>query len=235
MAYKSFDVTGVGTVNIYKRRGSTNIRLSVTNKGVVRVNLPAWLPYSAGLSFVNKRADWLESQLAVRTRTVLKDGDRIGKSNRLMFAYRPDSLKPSSRLKPNLIVINTSLPSDSPQVQSVALKACERALKIESETLLIQRLSALAKKYNLKYNSASIKKLTSRWGSCSSKNDIVLSLYLIQLDWKLIDYVLLHELTHTKHKHHGADFWDHFEEILPGAKATRKLLNHNQTIIVANP
>lgn len=231
MAYKSFVVPDIGTVNVYKRRGSTNIRLSVTPKGIVRVNIPAWVPYTSGLSFVNKRADWLRLQLAKTNKKLLLDGDKVGKSHRLNFIYNDSNLKPNSRLKPNQVVITASRTTDPIIIQAVAVKAVERALKKESEMLLPQRLDTLARKHGLTYKSASVRKLTSRWGSCSSKNDITLSYYLIQLDWKLIDYVLLHELVHTKHKNHGADFWELLVKILPDAKATRKLLNQNQTLV----
>ena len=46
----------------------------------------------------------------------------------------------------------------------------------------------------------------------------------MQLPWALIDYVLLHELSHTKALHHGPDFWKVFEAVLPGAKQRRKEL-----------
>jgi predicted metal-dependent hydrolase len=46
----------------------------------------------------------------------------------------------------------------------------------------------------------------------------------MQLPWDLIDYVLLHELVHTEHLHHGAGFWQRFDQVLPGAKQKRKAL-----------
>lgn len=234
MAKKTFNVAGIGVIDVYKRKGSTNIRLSVTQRGTVRVSIPAWVPYSAGLSFVHKRADWLKSQLAKTNTTSLNHGDRIGKSHRLSFVYMATSRVPTSRLKSNEIVITTSQPFSASIVQAAAKKASERALKKESERLLPQRLAKLALNHGLSYRNVSVKKLTSRWGSCSSKNDITLSYYLIQLDWKLIDYVLLHELVHTKHKNHGSDFWTYFEQIMPEAKTARKLLNKNQTNLIAS-
>jgi hypothetical protein len=44
----------------------------------------------------------------------------------------------------------------------------------------------------------------------------------MQLPWHLIDYVLLHELVHTKHLHHGKDFWDEFKIALPEARKLQK-------------
>ena len=42
------------------------------------------------------------------------------------------------------------------------------------------------------------------------------------LPWDLIDYVIMHELSHTKALHHGSDFWKVFESVMPDAKKRRK-------------
>src|SRR5213075_157516 len=92
------------------------------------------------------------------------------------------------------IVITSNLPLESVDVQAKAQKAAERALKVEAENLLPQRLKILAERHNFSYKDVKIRKLTSRWGSCSNAKNIRLSYYLIQLPWPMIDYVLLHEL-----------------------------------------
>src|SRR5207245_10741873 len=106
--------------------------------------------------------------------------------------------------------------------QKAAKAACVRALRVQAERLLAQRLRALADLYQFEYRSASIKQLKSRWGSCDADAAIVLNLFLIQLPWHLIDYVLLHELAHTKALHHGPDFWQELERCLPHAKQLRR-------------
>jgi hypothetical protein len=53
----------------------------------------------------------------------------------------------------------------------------------------------------------------------------------MQLPWQLIDYVLLHELTHTKHLNHGDDFWQEFLRHEPAAKALRKIIKTHKPIL----
>ena len=64
----------------------------------------------------------------------------------------------------------------------------------------------------------------SRWGSCSGKNSIVFNYYLAKLPIEIIEYVVVHELAHIKHKHHQKPFWDEVERVLADWKKRRKLL-----------
>jgi predicted metal-dependent hydrolase len=83
----------------------------------------------------------------------------------------------------------------------------------------------------LSYHSVKVKRLASRWGSCSSNKVITLNFFLMQLPWPLIDYVLIHELIHTRHMNHSPDFWNDFERIHPGAKNTRNILKQYRPVI----
>ena len=225
MAQKIIDIPGIGRVLFSKRRGSTHLRLSVTAAGVVRVSLPYWAPYAAGIQFAKSRADWVHSQLLKHDSAALIDGSAIGKAHRLYFREVKGSIGVATRVTANEILISSSLSPDSAEVQAKARSAAEKALKKEADKLLPQRLAYLAEKHGYEYKSLKIRKLTSRWGSCSSGKVITLSYFLMQLPWPLIDYVLVHELLHTKFMHHGSLFWEQFESIMPGAKKLRKEVN----------
>lgn len=69
-----------------------------------------------------------------------------------------------------------------------------------------------------------VKNLKSRWGSCDSHRNIILSSLLITLDDSLIDYVICHELAHTKHMNHSKEFWLNVEMMIPDYKQRRKEL-----------
>lgn len=235
MASKQFYLESVGLVTIAKKPGNRHIRLRVSPKGEVKVSLPSWVAYQAGVSFVHKNLDWISKQQAVSSQASLKNGDQIGKYHRLVFvseAVRVDAVK--TRLTPTEVRISTALGPESATAQTKAAQACERALKAEGIQLLPQRLTQLAKTHGYKYGDVAIKRLTTRWGSCSTHNNIVLSSYLIQLPWHLIDYVLVHELVHTVHKHHQAAFWDELTSKLPAAKLLRKELKHWRPTLLPN-
>jgi len=70
-----------------------------------------------------------------------------------------------------------------------------------------------------------IRKMTSRWGSCSAHNRITLNLLLMTVPMECIDYVVLHELCHFKVRRHGPRFWGLMERLMPDYKERRKTLN----------
>ncbi len=232
MSQKSVDIPGVGEVLLYKRRGNSNIRMSFARDGSLRVTMPYWVPYQAGVEFVKTRQNWVTEHQPVR-QIILKENDRIGRSHRLHFIAKNNIQKTTVRTTDTQInVTYSSIDSFSnPGVQAVAQRGALKALKKQSDRLLPDRLEFLAKKHDFTYASLNTKRLSSRWGSCSSTKLITLNLFLMQLPWHLIDYVILHELVHTQHLDHSEKFWNRFEEVLPNAKKIRKELKLHQTVI----
>ncbi len=94
----------------------------------------------------------------------------------------------------------------------------------QAKTHLISRLSEIAEKNGFHYNRVFIKTQKTRWGSCSGKNNINLNLKLLTLPKKYQDYILLHELVHTKVKNHGNDFWEEMEKYFLNPKKIAKQL-----------
>ena len=94
----------------------------------------------------------------------------------------------------------------------------------DARRVLTQRLAELAKEHQFVYGKVSIRSQRTRWGSCSTQNNISLNQNLLHLPDYLIDYVLLHELTHTRVKNHSSKFWNELEKVCPDAKEMRNRL-----------
>lgn len=71
-----------------------------------------------------------------------------------------------------------------------------------------------------------IKKMTTRWGSCSSNKNISINLDLIKFEQNIIDYVVLHEICHLKEMNHSKEFWDLMEKYMPDCKKRRYILKN---------
>jgi predicted metal-dependent hydrolase len=233
MAQKTFALNERTSITIYKRRGNRNLRLSVTASGQVRVSIPAWAPYKTGITFAKARLDWIERHSVEQSQSLLQPGQAIGKAHRLRFSSSPAVLKVSSRVYGSDVIIThpAGLGYEEKSVQQKAEQAAIRALRSQASQLLPQRLAALAKQHGFAYRSVRIKQLKSRWGSCDQQGNIVLNLYLLQLPWECIDYVLLHELTHTNVMQHGPVFWQAMAEVLPSVTERRKTMKNYQPIL----
>ena len=190
----------------------------------MRVSLPPWLPYAAGVRFAQTKRKWIENHRQGVVPLSFAAGQRIGKAHRLVAASVDNA-----RISGNSVLIPL-LPSLKNSDNITA--ACERALRRQSRTLLSRRLNHLAQRHGYRYTQLRIKKMRSRCGSCSNDGHISLSLYLIQLPWELIDYVLLHELVHTRHHHHGPAFWSELERYYPAAKSAQRALKNWPAAVV---
>lgn len=115
----------------------------------------------------------------------------------------------ASRIQNREIKIMLPLDCDpaAETTQGFIRKAIERALKLEGQKYLPQRLDELAKIHKFKYKEVLVNYSKTKWGSCSSQDVIRLNYHLMRLPDSLCDYVLLHELAHIKVKNHSATFW----------------------------
>ena len=92
--------------------------------------------------------------------------------------------------------------------RSDAIKsALEKWMKERVRELAILLIEKHGKKHQLVARQLRIKTLKSRWGSCGPTNDINLNWLLILAPPVILEYVVIHELCHIKHKNHSKDFW----------------------------
>ena len=93
-------------------------------------------------------------------------------------------------------------PQLSPAEQKAHVEELRRAAKAD----LPGRIARLSEATGLKYERLTIRASRTKWGSCSGRNHISLSLFLMALPEHLRDYVIIHELCHTVHHNHSPRF-----------------------------
>lgn len=234
MSQKEIQLEGLGQITIQKRRGARSVRLTINHDGKIRVTIPSWTPYKVAVAFVDTKRDWILKQHAVRSAHMFEEAERIGKSHRLRFVQEQRHNTTSRVTKTELTIrLPSSKDYHDEDVQNVVRAGAIRALKQEARTLLPARLQQLAQQNGFSYNTVSIKLLRSRWGSCSSKQDIALNCFLMQLPWELIDYVLLHELLHTRVMAHGSTFWNELGQYVNNLAQKRAALRAHQPALNA--
>ena len=225
---QTIEVTGFGPVTIYRRKGMRSVRISVTQAGNVRLSLPFNVSLQKGLAFLQTKKDWVAKHATEPL--ALDDGAHIGKTATL-FLHTGSGTKIKSVRKPNQLHVYIPADMGYDDVQNKLQKSAKKLLIEQSGSMLLPRLNTYAKSGGYSVRTSSITLLKSRWGSCNSANDIVLNGYLVQLSWECIDYVIWHELSHTKHHNHSDSFWQELSKHVPNYKQVRKSLKQYPTAV----
>jgi len=95
--------------------------------------------------------------------------------------------------------------------------------ELQARYILISRLEEMAKIHKFKYSRVAIRNQKTKWGSCSAKNNINLNINLARLPDELRDYVILHELVHTRIKNHSKKFWAELDKVI--GRSAKELSN----------
>jgi hypothetical protein len=104
--------------------------------------------------------------------------------------------------------------------------------RTEARKKLVNRLNELSVQHGFSYNKVAVRNQKTRWGSCSSKNNIGLNMKLVRLPDEMIDYVLLHELVHTRIKNHSHKFWAELNKFVGDAKEMSKKMNEYKVFLI---
>lgn len=90
------------------------------------------------------------------------------------------------------------------------------SMRSEAKRQLPQRVELLARHFGFSYGRITIRSSRSKWACCTSRNNLSLSLYMMMLPEHLRDFILLHELCHTRHHNHSKEFHALLDSCLGG-------------------
>ena len=139
------------------------------------------------------------------------NGVRVAIPNRTSIKKAKDfTLSKTNWIKKQLLLINEAEREFENKSKTVDPKTAKQELK--------NRIEELATQNGFKYGKVSIRNQKTRWGSCSDQNNISLNMKLVLLPDELMDYVILHELVHTKIKNHSKKFWAELDKYTGNAK-----------------
>ena len=99
--------------------------------------------------------------------------------------------------------------------------------RLVAKSLLTNKVIDYSKRMNVVPTAVKINGAKTRWGSCSSINSINFSWRLVMADVDVIDYVVVHELAHTRYHDHSPEFWRFVERMFPEYDAQRRWLKKN--------
>lgn len=231
------DSYSYGTTNIaysVEFRDRKTMAIEVHPDGSVQVIAPLQTLPEVIQAKVEKRASWIAKQLRFfKGNTSTKYMQEWVSGESIYYLGRQYRLKisegnPSVKLSGKYLLVQVRDKSNKAKIESlVNTWYLEHAkLKFKERIELLQRI---LDKESLTLNELKIRKIGKRWGSCTSKGNIVLNIDLIRVPVHCIDYVLIHEICHLKHHHHGPEFWGMLLKYCPDwVKLKEKLEKQNK-------
>lgn len=190
-------------------------------------------------AFVDSQQDWIRETLKrIQHRTSLVnalappeyiDGASVPyQGNKIPLTIKPTSAK---TLRLQLLSdqqFMVYLPAARQENGSDLIRqALERWMKQQARQQATQLITKHGGKHQLTPRSLRIKTQKSRWGSCGPKNDINLNWLLMLAPPAILEYVVVHELCHIKHKNHSKDFWQLVSEHMPDYSLHRHWLKQH--------
>ena len=209
-----------GEIKIRKNKLARSVKLSVGVDGSLRASIPYYSPEFAVRRLVNGNRDEIRKMLATHNaKNSYQDGDLIGKTHTLFLRhFDGENIKISFEGNQILFQIPENLPFKSPIIQAEIRKIVAKILRKQAKAYLPRRISFLAEKYDFNFEKLRFSHTGTRWGSCSSSGTISLNIALMNLPHHLIDYVIIHELCHTRQMNHSKKFWAEVSKYCPDYK-----------------
>ncbi|MFH1792723.1 MAG: SprT family zinc-dependent metalloprotease [Patescibacteria group bacterium] len=216
-------------INKIERSNRKTIALLINADSTLTVKAPLLVSSSYIEELVNKKHNWITKKvkdIQARPKPVTREY-----VNGEGFLY----LGKSYRLK----ITNCS----SIQLGEYLFFPKQKAEQIQQELIdwykkqalrkLTSRASWYSKKMGVNFSSLKLSNAEKRWGSCGRSNTLSFNWRLIMAPLKILDYVVVHELTHIEEKNHSRKFWNRVKVVLSDYKKSRSWLKENsQSLII---
>jgi len=106
-------------------------------------------------------------------------------------------------------------------------KAMEKWYRKKADRIINDRVGLYIEKIGKRPQVVKVKEQKRRWGSCTAKSKLYFNWRIIMAPGGIIDYVVVHEMSHLVHANHSKKFWQKVESVLPDYKKRRKWLKDN--------
>ena len=227
----------------FKRSQRRTIGLSVGPDGL-SVRAPRWTPVAEVEALLHDKAAWVLDKLQLareragelaQARTTWANGaelDFLGQRVRLLLDPTHGFVQVGAVLEPPIIdapervaTLRLGLAHNASEAQ--IRDAAQAWLMRQAKRVFTERLDHFAPQLGVRHTRLRLSSASTRWGSASANGTIRLNWRLIHLKMDMVDYVVVHELSHLRHMDHSPLFWDVVAGVLPDHKQRRQALRQS--------
>ncbi|PWU22975.1 hypothetical protein C5B42_04520 [Candidatus Cerribacteria bacterium 'Amazon FNV 2010 28 9'] len=181
-----------------------SVKISLDEQGNVIVTTPPRFLASRIPPFVEQARSWIKiHQEQLVHRPILLDAHSV-----LYFGTPYDFVVHPHKTGQVQVGISTIEIAPVDSSERGIMTSMEKWLKNRAIEYIIPRTKKLSEAMRTEYNQVHFREQKTRWGSCSSDKNLNFNWRLIHAPKAVIDYVIIHELSHTVHMNHGSRFWE---------------------------
>lgn len=211
---------------LLKRSKRKSLGLYVRDQ-IVEVRAPYHVHKEEIHQWVNSKSDWITSRLLEQQQKAQEKPDIIHGKHVLFFGEKRDLIIKAGNNNVNELAENITITSRLPDSSSYNQALLEKWLKREAQLYLTERVTELALIMDIseKITELRFRKTKSKWGHCSSSGQLQFNWLIIMAPADVIDYLIIHELSHLSHMNHSKSFWNRVKQFCPNYNIHRQWLN----------
>ena len=205
-------------LKINKSAKSRKMTLKIdSKKREVHLSLPLFCSLKTAHKFVTEHQEWIEGHLAKLPQAKqFANGDKISLfGQEVVICHTPGSLQ-AAHLQDGRLLVGGE--------EAFLHRRVKDFIKRAAKKDFMQRSQTFAAQIGCNVKSVTIKDTSSRWGSCSTLNNINYNWRIALAPACVIDYLTAHETAHLKHRDHSPAFWRCVKQLYPGASLGRAWL-----------
>ena len=219
-----------------RSRKARHVRLLITHEKGLQVTAPLRVSDRQVTRFVESKTGWItktldyyskfpkfnEAQLLEQNATA----KYLGEDCSVIATHNVNSSRPKATLSEKTITLQ--LPAMTP---SIAKRCLEGWYKRQAREIIEQRVAQFAPQFGVAVGKIAIRGQRTRWGSCSSRGNLNFNWKLAMAPTEVIDYLVVHELSHMKELNHSKRFWNVVATHCPDYKTREHWLKQNGPLL----
>jgi predicted metal-dependent hydrolase len=205
------------------------------DEGQVSVVVPRRLSCEKVEALVSRKTRWIKEKLILQRDHLHHQPKEFISGESFSYLGRQHRLKLVTGPQKPVKLIGGRLQVQLPQNKTNGPQAVQQALQAWYEehalTKLKEKSDRYAKILNVAPTAIGVRSYQSRWGSCSTKGDVTFNWRIIMAPNRIVDYVVVHELSHLKEHNHGPKFWKMVSRVIPDYLECKDWLKVNGRIL----
>jgi predicted metal-dependent hydrolase len=220
--------------SVRRNARAKRIWIKVEDQAGLVLVLPRWGRTSSAVGILRRHKDWILERLKKRDELLADAPPPLGTGRTIFYRGRalPLRVRSSACIQPSVewyrdrVVVHVPMSNDPPLGEVL-----ENSFRNRAKEVFNRRAQALAGLLGVRPKRIQVRNQKTRWGSCTGCGTLTFNWRLLLAPPAVLDYVVVHELCHLRHPHHGRGFWKMVGRFCPTFESHRTWLRENGALL----